>query len=143
MNQIGLIFYLIIETGTIVGMDQTIMENIEHSDASSSLLWGSMGITVITLAIYLLQWHNNEQEYVMPLFSTIYSLIGQKELNFESNTKSKDKLPANKYIETNVDITPCSNDNDKDDGENIARPLVSLPIAVESFLRGVATFFQL
>jgi Na+/H+ antiporter family len=120
------------------------MEKIEHSDAYSALLWGSMATTVITLLLYLLQWYKTEQNYVMPPLKNFYVLLCQKELTYERCSKADVKdSSSNRNIESNaieVRITNCSNEED-DEEENVARPLLSLPIAIGSFLRGMAAYF--
>jgi Na+/H+ antiporter NhaC len=52
---IFLIFWLLIQTGTIEGVSQTFMEKIENSDSYSSMLWGTMGAVMCTIIFYLLQ----------------------------------------------------------------------------------------
>lgn len=52
---IFLIFWLLIQTGTIEGTSQTFMEKIENSDSYSSMLWGTMGAVMLTIIFYLLQ----------------------------------------------------------------------------------------
>lgn len=52
---IFLIFWLLVQTGTIEGVSQTFMEKIENSDSYSSMLWGTMGTVMLTIIFYLLQ----------------------------------------------------------------------------------------
>jgi Na+/H+ antiporter NhaC len=49
------IFWLLVQTGTIEGEQQTFMEKIEASDSYSALLWGTMATVWCTIIFYLLQ----------------------------------------------------------------------------------------
>jgi Na+/H+ antiporter family len=150
-KKIGLLFYLIIETGTIEGVEQTIMDKIEHSDSYSALLWGTMGTSLLTILFYLLQWHKEDQNYSLPSCQYFYSMLcTKKEANPPEPLVAK---TPNKVGQNNSDESPNLHDdivafyvgslenNENDNQETIARPLISLPIAVESFLGGMTTFF--
>jgi Na+/H+ antiporter NhaC len=49
------IFWLMVQTGTIPGEQQTFLEKIEASDSFLSLLWGAMAAIMCTTLMYLVQ----------------------------------------------------------------------------------------
>ena len=121
------------------------MDKIENSDSYMAFLWGTMGTIVCTILLYLLQWYTDTKEYSLPPFESFYSLICQKESNSEHVSDSQSvklihKIDAdeNKHGE---DLTDCQQDIDDDQQEDVARPLISIPVAVNSFLRGMSTIF--
>jgi Na+/H+ antiporter family len=138
-KKIGLIFYLIIQTGTIKGIDQTIMDKIEHSDSYTSLLWGTMGAVLCSIVLYLLQWYKDGHEYCLPPLRHCYPLICQKDSNLDLYSDSH----HSKMINNTIDTIENRQDLECDDiqSEVLARPLISFPVAIDSFLRGMVTFF--
>lgn len=53
---IGLVFYLLVATGTVEDEEQTFMEKIENSNSFSALLWATMASAIITLIFYCFQF---------------------------------------------------------------------------------------
>jgi Na+/H+ antiporter family len=132
------------------GTEQTFIDKIEHSDSYLSFLWGTMGTSLLTVLLYLLQWYKSGQAYARPPIYVMYALICQKEesTNRLTTSRTSDSTSNNTTNNNNnnnmhdIAFTACPHENNDDDNEqDTARPLVSLPIAVESYLCGMANFF--
>lgn len=83
-----------IQTGTIDGMEQTLMSKIEKSDSNASLLWGTMGASLCTVVFYLLQWYkidSNEEYIIPPIFKKyFYFLICEKDVSVDVEEEEDD-----------------------------------------------------
>ena len=78
------IFWLLVQTGTIEGVEQSFMDKIEASDSYLALLWGTMVTVWCTIILYLLQIVQDGC-LVWPTFTIMKNLI------FFWNHKVKDE----------------------------------------------------
>lgn len=102
------------------------MQKVEGSDSYTSLLWGTFATVVCSIIFYLLQWSTDTKDYTLPPFKKLCTMVCNKSENGYSKATSDDE------------------DEDKSpEGiiEELARPLISIPVACEAFLRGMATLF--
>lgn len=105
------IFWLLVQTGTIPGEEQSFLDKIENSNSYSSLLWGTMGAVWCTILMYLLQIVQDGR-LVRPTFTIL------KNLFFFWRKKSQDE-----------------------DAPPMPRYLMSVYDCVESFLFGMGRIF--
>lgn len=119
----GLIFYLLINTGVEPGTKQSLLDKIENGNAFASLLWGTFAATICTILFYLIQWFHKDGSFAFPSIKYFGSAICAKE-----SVKTKED-----HDEDNSD--------DEDDDNRGAKPLLSFPIAIDSFLHGMARIF--
>lgn len=89
---IFLIFWLLIQTGTIEGVDQTFMEKIENSDSYSSMLWGTMGAVWCTIVFYLLQIVK-DGHLICPRFSDLKLLFFARFMHREEDDEDLQPVP--------------------------------------------------
>lgn len=89
------IFWLLVQTGTIEGEQQTFMEKIENSDSYSSLLWGTMATVWCTIIFYLLQIVQDGR-LVWPNKTIMKNLF----LSWRRKAKEDDALPTTRFIMT-------------------------------------------
>jgi Na+/H+ antiporter NhaC len=87
------IFWLLVETGTIEGEDQTFMEKIENSDSYLSLLWGTMATVWCTVILYLLQIVQGGQ-LIRPTFAIMKNLI----FYWKNKAKDEDAPPTPRFL---------------------------------------------
>jgi Na+/H+ antiporter NhaC len=106
-----LIFWLLIQTGTIPGEQQSFMDKIENSNSYDALLWGTMGTVWCTILFYLMQIVQDGR-LVRPTFTIL------KNLFFFWRKKSQDE-----------------------DAPPMPRYLMSVYESVESFLFGMGRIF--
>lgn len=109
-----MIFWLIVQSGVIPGEEQSIMDKIENSDSYTALLYGTMGATLLTVLFYIVQWYTYEGKLKIPGIKYFCSLICKK-----NGTPVIDE--ANEW--------------------DMARPLLSIPECLDSFLHGMARIF--
>jgi Na+/H+ antiporter NhaC len=105
------IFWLLVQTGTIPGEQQSLLDKIENSNSFRSLLWGTMGAVWCTILMYLLQIVQDGR-LVRPTGTIL------KNLFFFWRKKSQDE-----------------------DAPPMPRFLMSIYESVESFLFGMARIF--
>jgi len=110
---IFLIFWLLVQTGTVEGTSQTFMEKIENSDSYSSMLWGTMGAMMLTIIFYLVQIVR-DGHLIFPCCADIKLLL------------------FGRFIQ---------NEEDEEDLQPMPRYLMSVYESVESFLFGVGRIF--
>lgn len=99
---IFLIFWLLIQTGTIEGVDQTFMEKIENSDSYSSMLFGTMGAVWCTIVFYLLQIVR-DGHLIIPRLPDLKLLFFSRWMNREEDDENLQPVP--RFIMTVYDST--------------------------------------
>ncbi len=129
-----MIFYLLVNTGVVPGEEQSILDKIENGNSFTSLLWGTFGATVCTTIFYLMQWFNKDGNYALPNIRYFCKFIWEKE---HHSTPVPTKEPEENDDAENND----TEEEDVDPSLNAARPLLSLPEIVESFLHGMGRIF--
>lgn len=97
---IFLIFWLLIQTGTIEGVSQTFMEKIENSDSYSSMLWGTGGAVMCTIIFYLLQIVR-DGHLIIPRWPDIKLLLFGRFIHREED--EEDLRPVPRFIMTVYD----------------------------------------
>ena len=123
--QVILIFFLLVKTGEDPSIDQSVLDKIESGNSFTALLWGTFAASIISIILYVSQWYKPDGTLALPHYKTFCKYFCMKE-----NTHGRlfDDEEGN---DENVDIA-SSND---------AKPLLSLPIAVESFIYGMGRIF--
>jgi Na+/H+ antiporter NhaC len=76
------IFYLIVQTGDIDGVSQTLMDKIEASDSYAALLWGTMAAAICTVIFYLLQIVQ-DGDFVIPRLHVLKRLFSWRNASEE------------------------------------------------------------
>ena len=89
------IFWLLVQTGTIPGEQQTFMDKIENSNSFSALLWGTMATVWCTIIFYLLQIVQDGR-LVRPNIIIIRNLL----LSWRHKAKEEDAPPMPRFIMT-------------------------------------------
>jgi Na+/H+ antiporter family len=109
----------LVKTGEVPGTEQSILDKIESGNSFTSLLWGTMGAAVITVLMYLVQWFKPDGTIAFPHYKSFCKYFCRKE-------------DAHGHV---------VEDEDEQDTNDDARPLLSLPIAIDSFLHGMGRIF--
>ena len=99
---IFLIFWLLIQTGTIEGESQTFMEKIENSDSYSSMLFGTMGAVWCTIVFYLLQIVR-DGHIIIPKCGDLKLLLFARFMHREED--DEDLQPVPRFIMSVYDCT--------------------------------------
>ena len=102
-SQVFFIFYLLVQTGTIEGEDQNLMDKIEASFSYAALLWGTMAAAIVTLLFYLFQ-PVRDGEIVMPNLSVLremfsFTVSKSKAKEEEVTTKARFLMSVGESIE--------------------------------------------
>ena len=126
-TKVAFIFYLLAKTGedTDPSTDQTFLDKIEMGNSFLALLWGTFATSIIAMALYACQWYKPDGTLSWPNYKTFCKYVCTTE---NSHTRLVDK----------------DDFNDDEDGNSIqddAKPLLSLPIAVNSFIYGMGCIF--
>lgn len=109
---VALVVYLMLQTGTIEGAEQSLLNKIENSDSNASLLWGTMAATLCTIILYLCQWYQIDgPQYTMPPFLTKYFclLICEK----PSSQNDDDEQEEEEQVDSQKNIINNKNSFDK------------------------------
>jgi hypothetical protein len=131
-KKIVFVFYLLVQTGTVEGTEQTLMEKIEGSDSYTALLWGTMGTIICSTLFYLLQWNTDTKAYTLPPLKKFCAMICNKhEKDDHGTVRADDDDDDDEHVEKSQDEI----------AQEISRPLISIPLVVESVLHGMATLF--
>jgi len=109
-----LVFVVLVKSGTIEGEEQTFLEKIEESDSYVALLYSTLGVALITLLLYLVQ----------------FTVPGTGTLAMPTPSLLKEMLPWNKAKVL-------------EEGREPARFLMTVDESIESFLKGMAHVFLL
>ena len=117
-SQIIFIFFLLVKTGEDPSIDQSILDKIQEGDSFTALLWGTFAASIITMILYLLQWYKPDGSLAYPHYKTFCTYFCMK-----------DSTHVRLFEEREV-----VNSND-------AKPLISLPIVVDSFIYGMGRIF--
>jgi hypothetical protein len=127
MEQVVLIFYLLANAGE--GNDattgQSFWDKIEGGNSFLALLWGTFATSLITLILYLVQWYKPDGSLGFPNYKTFRKHFFMKE------NLSHRRLDEDEH---------CEDDNDESLCHDV-KPLLSLPVAVDSFMHGMSRIF--
>lgn len=99
---IFLIFWLLIQTGTVEGESQTFMEKIENSNSYSSMLFGTMGAVWCTIVFYLLQIVRDGR-IIIPKCGDLKLLLFARFMHREED--DEDLQPVPRFIMSVYDCT--------------------------------------
>ena len=102
--------------------NQSFLEKIEVGNSFTALLWGTFAASIMSIILYLVQWYKPDGTLALPNYKTFCKYFCMK-----------DSSHARLY----------DNDNDDENASsmNDAKPLLSLPIAVDSFIYGMGRIF--
>jgi Na+/H+ antiporter family len=134
---------LLVKTGEEPGTKQTVLDKIENGNSFTALLWGTFGATVCTMLFYLLQWFKDDGKLAVPSVRYFCQFLCAKEKVHHHVTDEydaatpKDKIEPDNDMDENDEVTPL----DRTEPVGVAKPLLSIPELVESFLHGMGRIF--
>ena len=110
-----------VKTGEDTSIDQTVLDKIEAGNSFTALLWGTFAASIISMMLYIGQWYKPDGSLSFPNYKTFGKYFCMKE-----NTHGR---------------LFDDDDDENADSSNDAKPLLSLPIAVDSFIYGMGRIF--
>ena len=134
MAQVIFIFYLLGHTvddrddNSTTQHPFSFLENMEQGNSFLALLWGTFAASLFTMMFYVLQWYKPDGTLAWPNYKTMYRYVCQTE-------PSHDRFIVDEMKDEE------KNDHTHSMPHDDAKPLLTLPMAVDSFLYGMGRIF--
>jgi hypothetical protein len=117
---------LLVKTGEDTTIDQSVLDKIEAGNSFTALLWGTFAASMISIILYVSQWYRPDRTLAFPHYKTFCKYFCMKD---------------HTHVHLFVDEDDDNDDVDDVNTSSDAKPLLSLPIAVDSFIFGMGRIF--